>query len=485
MFVPTGAVVAAMAVIACAAKAAPPPPPALSRPDAVAIVQAMERGRREGIATPDPGGVVAALSSADPAARQAADQALSAFAIGLAGAQHGMRTDPQRFDHNLALRQAYDASKDFAAARQAGRVAAWAQTLAPTDPAYANLVAARVRYAAIIAAGGWPSVPSGRALKPTATDPRTPILRQRLNTEGYAVGPPPAPAPAGKRPAPYDVSLAAALKAFQAAHGLKADGVLAAQTTAALNVAPQARLAAIDANLERERWLPHALPADRIEVDIGEPRATLFRAGEPVLTMRAIVGQPGKRTPTFASAVSAVEFNPPWIVPAGIAARELYPKERRSPGYFARNDFYVAGGQLIQRAGPKSSLGYVKFVVSSPFGVYLHDTPARSLFAKDKRWLSHGCMRLENPRDLAAALLAPQGWTRETVDAAIAASATRTVRLANPMPVFVVYRTVIADAAGHASFRADTYGWDAKLETALRRAGPDLDQRPSPKPAAG
>jgi murein L,D-transpeptidase YcbB/YkuD len=335
---------------------------------------------------------------------------------------------------------------------------------------YANLVAARVRYAAIIAAGGWPTVPTGKALKLAADDPRTPIVRERLNIEGYAAGPAPTPPPAGAppaRPAPYDVPLVAALRDFQAANGLKADGVLTAQTTAALNVAPEARLASIDANLERERWLPRDLPADRIEVDIGEPRATLIAAGAPALTMRAIVGQPTKRTPTFASQVVAVEFNPPWIVPPDIAARELYPKAKRSPGYFARNDFYVSGGQLIQRAGPKSSLGYVKFDVPDAFDVYLHDTPARSLFAKDKRWLSHGCMRLENPRDLAAALLAPQGWNRAAVDAAIAAGATRTVRLKTPMPVFVVYRTVVADAAGHTSFRPDVYGWDAKLSAAL------------------
>lgn len=333
-------------------------------------------------------------------------------------------------------------------------------------------MAARARYAAIIAAGGWPAVPDGRALKLASGDPRTPILRQRLNVEGYAAGPAPTPPPAGAPPASFDASLADALRDFQASHGLKADGVLTPQTTAELNVSAEDRLASIDANLERERWLPRELPADRIEVDTGEPRATLIEAGAPVLTMRAIVGQPTKRTPTFVSQVVAVEFNPPWIVPPDIAAKELYPKQRRSPGYFARNDFYVSGGQLIQRAGPKSSLGYVKFDIPDAFDVYLHDTPARTLFARDKRWLSHGCMRIENPRDLAAALLGPQGWNRTTVDAAIAAGATRTVRLKTPVPVFVVYRTVVADAAGHASFRSDVYGWDAELEAALAARQP-------------
>jgi murein L,D-transpeptidase YcbB/YkuD len=449
-----------------------PSQPPLTRTDAEAIVQAMARGRREGIPTPDAAEALATLSSPDPSAREAADTALTGFAVELAGAEHGRLVDPQRVDRNFALRQTYDASKDFAAARQAGRVAAWTQALTPADPTYASLVAARARYAAIIAAGGWPAVPDGRALKLASGDPRTPILRQRLNVEGYAAGPAPTPPPAGAPAASFDASLADALRDFQASHGLKADGVLTPETTAALNVPPEDRLASIDANLERERWLPRELPADRIEVDTGEARATLIEAGAPVLTMRAIVGQPTKRTPTFVSQVVAVEFNPPWIVPPDIAAKELYPKQRRSPGYFARNDFYVSGGQLIQRAGPKSSLGYVKFDIPDAFDVYLHDTPARTLFARDKRWLSHGCMRIENPRDLAAALLGPQGWNRTTVDAAIAAGATRTVRLKTPVPVFVVYRTVVADAAGHASFRSDVYGWDAELEAALAARQP-------------
>ncbi len=176
--------------------------PLLTGPDAVAIAQAMERGRREGIAAPDASNALAALASPDPAAREAADQTLSGFATDLAGAEHGMRIAPQSVDHNFALRQSYDASKDFAAARQAGRVAVWAQSLTPADPAYANLVAARARYAAIIAAGGWPTVPAGKTLKLAADDPRTPILRQRLNVEGYAAGPAPTPPPAGAPPAP-------------------------------------------------------------------------------------------------------------------------------------------------------------------------------------------------------------------------------------------------------------------------------------------
>jgi murein L,D-transpeptidase YcbB/YkuD len=132
----------------------------------------------------------------------------------------------------------------------------------------------------------------------------------------------------------------------------------------------------------------------------------------------------------------------------------------------ASHAFYVSNGRLIQRAGPKSSLGLLKFNVDDPYDIYLHDTPSRSLFAKDRRWLSHGCVRLEHPRELAAALLAPQGFDADAVDAGIAKK-THTVALKVQPPVYILYRTVVADADGHASFREDVYGWDAKLNAAL------------------
>jgi murein L,D-transpeptidase YcbB/YkuD len=440
--------------------AAPAP---LTLGEARAIAQAATKARAEGLPAADLAAAVRQVESPDPAARALADAALSAAAVALAAAEHGMRIDPQSADSDFHLLTPYDAVADFAAARTAGQVESWAARLAPTTSAYADLVKARALYASIVAAGGWPSVPKGKTMKPGAVDPRAPLLRQRLATEGYQ-------AAAGADPNLFDPALAQALKAFQSSHGLKPDGVLSPATTAALNDPAEDRLAAIDANLERERWLPARLPASRIEVDVANPTATYYSDGAPPLTMRAIVGNLRRHTPAFASKVTAIQFNPPWIVPADIAAPELYPKERRHPGYFARNDFSVKNGQLVQRPGPKAALGYIKFVVPDPFQIYLHDTPARSLFARDNRWLSHGCVRLELPRDLAAALLAGQGWRRDDVDAAIASGKTTTIPLKAQPAVFIVYRTVVADADGHATFLPDVYGWDAKLAAALQRS---------------
>ena len=400
-----------------------------------------------------------------PGAAPDPDQPLAAAAIAYASAEHGLIADPPKIDANFALKPAQDLAAEFAAARNAGQATAWMRAQAHVDPAFLDLAKARETYAAIAAAGDWPQLPKGKSLKVGSRDKRVLLLRKRLAIEGYAAAPPAPPGPTVLTL--FDASLAAALASFQDHHGLTADGVLAAATIDALNVPAATRLAAIEANLERARWLPSQLPPDRIEVDTGAPDATLYQAGVPILTMRAVVGRPDRETPTFASTVTAVKFNPPWIVPADIAAQELFPKERRSPGYFASEGFVVEGGQVIQRPGPKASLGYVKFEMPDPFAVYLHDTPARTLFSRSKRWLSHGCVRLEKPRELAAALLTAQGWGRPDVDAAIAAGTTKTVALKIQTPVFVVYRTVVADGDGRASFRPDVYGWDTKIEAAL------------------
>lgn len=214
--------------------------------------------------------------------------------------------------------------------------------------------------------------------------------------------------------------------------------------------------------------MPPAPPSDRIEVDTGAQEATLYRAGAPVLTMRAIVGSPKHPTPMFASKVDAVVLNPPWNVPASIAANELLPAEARRPGLLASMNIRWVDGHLQQRPGPKNSLGQIKFDVRSPFGVYLHDTPGKGLFAQPVRAFSHGCMRLEQPRALALALLGPQGTSPTDIDGAIAAGATRRLNLQRGVALYVVHWTVRAEPDGQLSFRPDIYGWDRKLWAALQ-----------------
>ena len=181
--------------------------------------------------------------------------------------------------------------------------------------------------------------------------------------------------------------------------------------------------------------------------------------------MRAIVGRAAKPTPSFADRIDTIVLNPPWNVPPDIAASEVWPKIRRIPGYMAREGFVVRpGGGLQQRPGPKCALGDVKFDLSNPFGVYLHDTPSRSLFARDSRTLSHGCMRLEKPNDLAKRLLRDDpAWPGARIDLVLASGQTTRIPLAPPVPVYVFYWSAFVDDQAQVDFRPDVYRWDERL----------------------
>ncbi len=458
------ATLAALALLApcvAAAQAAATYLKPLTKADGEAIEQAL-RGAPEFPALPTVSGVAAALESSDPAVQAKADATLSAAAIALAAAENGAPRNPAAIDPDWLLRDAYDAQADFAAARAQGRIVVWAASLPRKDPAYLGLVAAWKSYDAVRAKGGWATIPPGAELKAKAKGGRVDKLRSRLADEGYAAS--------GKPGDPFDDDLAAAVADFQIRHGLKATGAVNEETLDALNVPVETRLATLSANLERARWLPDQFPADRVEANVGAAEVVLFRGGAPTLPMRAVVGDVKHRTPIFVARVMAVVFNPPWVVPPDIAKAELFPKAHRSPGYFARNDMYVSNGQIIQRAGPKSSLGRLKFDMDDPYAIYMHDTPARSLFALDYRWKSHGCMRLQSPKDMAVALLGPQKWDEDAVQAAIDAHTTKRVGLTPRLPVYVVYRTAEAPSGAPAVFRPDVYGWDTKLMDAIKKS---------------
>jgi len=388
------------------------------------------------------------------------DATLTARVLAYARTEAGQRVRPSRIDSRWTIEPApRDLATEFAAARAAGGLVPWLTSLAPTTPAYRALAQARDRYAMTAAVGGWPRVPDGPSLRMGDNDGAVSALRARLAAEGYGA--------AASDLALFDAALEHVLRDFQARHALGVDGVLGPATRAALNVAASERLAQIDANLERWRWMPRSLAADRVEVDTGAQEATLYQGGSPVLRMRAIVGSPKHPTPMFASRIDAVIVNPPWNVPRSIAVNELLPAEGRRPGLLASMGIRWVDGHLQQRPGPNNSLGVIKFDVSSRFGVYLHDTPGKGLFAQPVRAFSHGCMRLEQPRDLALALLAPQGMDAGAVDAAVAAGATRRINLQRRLPLYVVHWTVRAEPDGRPSFRPDIYGWDRKLAAAL------------------
>jgi murein L,D-transpeptidase YcbB/YkuD len=350
--------------------------------------------------------------------------------------------------------------QEMASAYAFGRLAAWSATLSPNGEAYAALARARLRYAAIVAAGGWPDLPLDLRLRPGDVGPGVLALRQRLAAEDAG---PPAP----DQPEVFDPPLKQSLVAWQARNGLEADGVVGPATRARLAEPAATRLARIEANLERWRWLPRPLPRDRLEIDTGGAVGALFRDGRRVRTFRVIVGAVRDPTPLFLSAINGVVLNPPWNVPDRIAREEILPKAALDPGYLERNGFVQLDGRLQQAPGPRSALGLVKFDLVSPFGVFLHDTPGREAFRLRKRHLSHGCMRVEHPLALADLLLAPQGRGGGRMMADLATGRTQRIALSRPIPLVVVHWTVRVDPDGQVGFLDDVYGWDARLARAL------------------
>jgi murein L,D-transpeptidase YcbB/YkuD len=391
---------------------------------------------------------------------------------------HVGRLAPEDFLHEWGVRPApYDPRPDMAAAVTTDRLAEWLDSLPPPYAGYAALRRGLATYRAIAAAGGWKAVPAGPDFGLGETGPRAAALRARLAVEDQAV-------PA-RGPAEFDDALQQAVARAQRRYGLKPDGVVNAETLAALNRPVGERILQIIANLERWRWLPSTMPATRVQVNSGAAIVTLFRDDKPVLSMKAVSGRPGDETPMLFSNIHSVVLNPPWNVPSSIATKELWPKEKKNPGYLARNAFVVikteSGSRLQQKAGPKSALGRYKFDFDNPYGVYLHDTPTQSTFARYGRQASHGCVRLEKPKALAEALLeGDPAWTPEAIAAAVDKAATVRVRLPQQVPVFIFYWTAFAVADGMA-FRSDVYNWDRLL---LQRIGVLGGPQPTTRSAA-
>ncbi|MBK5188214.1 MAG: L,D-transpeptidase family protein [Gemmatimonadaceae bacterium] len=296
----------------------------------------------------------------------------------------------------------------------------------------------------------------------------------------------------------YDDALAEGVRRFQRRHGLVDDGVIGRATLAQLRTPIASRVAQIELTMERWRWLPDLVDPRLVVVNIPEFRLYAIErsaAGESTdERMDVIVGSAynGRHTPVFSSAIRTVVFHPYWDVPLSIARREEVPKIRRDPSYAEREGMEIVRGgdvdaihypitaanlqrviagslRLRQRPGPRNALGDVKFVFPNAYHVFMHGTPLQSLFARERRDFSHGCIRTSDPAGLAEFVLHDQGgWDRERIEEAMAGDdQMQSVSLSHPVPVFIVYATVVVDD-GVPSFLPDLYGHDASLARALR-----------------
>ncbi|HZC16793.1 MAG TPA: L,D-transpeptidase family protein [Caulobacteraceae bacterium] len=409
-----------------------------------------------------PAGLDGLLRSPDPAARRSGQTQLVAAVLQYAKAVHAGRLDPGDFLHDWGLHPPpYDPAPDFVQAEQQGRLGPWLDSLPPPYTGYDALRRGLAVYRGIAERGGWQRMAAGDELKLGMKGPRVAPLRARLAVEDPTVT-------AGG--SVFDAALAQAVTRAQKRYGLEPTGTLNNQTLAALNVPVGERVEQIIVNMERWRWLPRELPADRVQVNIAAAVLTVFHDETPVLSMRAVTGRPGDETPMLSSVISSVVLNPPWNVPSDIAQKELWPKERAHPGYLARNEFVVihtpdGGVRLQQKAGDKSALGHVKFDFPNIYSVYMHDTPSHGAFASYGRMVSHGCVRLERPVVLANLVMQGDAkWTPDQIDQTIASGDTVRAPLPKPISVFLLYWTAFASADGQVvSFRSDPYDWDRDL----------------------
>ena len=414
------------------------------------------------------------------------------------------RVDPRQVHQHFrpARRAPFDAAAALDAALAAGALAPAVQRAAPALPLYGQLRAALARCRALAGHVAWrealPALPPPKAKRGTAKLEAgmdwagTPRLAQRLAAWGDLD--PVVAAAAGER---FDTALAEGLRAFQRRHALADDGVVGRSTLVALQVTPEQRARQIELTMERLRWTPLLQAPRMIVINLPEFVLRAYEVGADgritvVTRMKVIVGRAmDTRTPQFDEDLRFVEFSPYWNVPPSIARGELVPRLRRDPGYWAREGFEFVDGagradtvlagakldavlagrlRIRQRPGPRNALGDIKFVFPNRQNIFLHHTPATSLFERERRDFSHGCIRVEDPVALARFVLQGEaGWSDERIRTAMAAGSSSTLQLARPLPVLIAYGTALV-IDGQPHFFADLYGHDRVLDAALRGA---------------
>ncbi len=393
--------------------------------------------------------------------------------------------DPGKVSPDWRIRQSTaDVDSLLARTLRGSPLARAIELMRPQDEQYTALREQLKRYREIAAAGGWTKVPGGPSLRPgdTAQVERLRALRERLAVEEFIDRGDITTDSTGR--AIYEGELAGAVATFQRRHGIVVDSILGPGTLASLNQTAEYRAGQIMANLERYRWMPRSLGDRYIYVNVPAFRLDAYEDGRPVLSMRVIVGQDyaDQATPAFADSMTYLEFAPYWNVPKKIAEEELWPKINADPGYLERNDYEIVedrgGPRIRQRPGEKNALGTVKFIFPNDLNIYLHDTPDHSLFDRDVRAFSHGCIRVQKPHELAQyALSGMPGWTEERIQRAVRGP-NRQVVLKEKIPVYIVYFTAYV-RDGTLWFANDLYERDSELVKLVERSA-----IPSPREVA-
>lgn len=379
----------------------------------------------------------------------------------LAGSAEGL------FGTQAEWAQRYDPAPSLAIARSSTPLLS-AQTLAATEQAIET-------YRQIVESGGWGSVPAVQQMKLGASGPAVVALRRRLAASGDldpSVGASPV----------FDSYVDAGVKHFQARHGLLETGVVVKETLAALNIPAEVRLQQLEVNLVRLRSYSGALGDRFVVANIPAMAVETVENGVVATRHAAGVGKIDRQSPVMMTKAIDINFNPYWTVPPSIIRKDLIPRMRKDPNYLSdhRIRIFTKDGQELTPAqvdwnsleavnykfrqdpgGDVNSLGVVRININNPYGVYMHDTPEKGIFGDDDRFVSSGCIRVQNVRDYVTWLLAATpGWGREQIDEAIRSGERIDAKLAAPVPVYWVYVTAWGTPDGRVQFREDIYQRD-------------------------
>ncbi|WP_284650870.1 L,D-transpeptidase family protein [Flavobacterium terrisoli] len=268
----------------------------------------------------------------------------------------------------------------------------------------------------------------------------------------------------------YDESLQQAVLKYKKRNGFSADKIIQQKHIDEMNVPISDRIKTIMVNMERCRWISTDLTKAKefIVVNIPSYRLSYYKNGKAVLVSNVVVGNQMNETVIFSGMMSYIVFSPYWNVPKSIRDKEILPAIKKDPNYLSKHNMEWKGSNIRQKPGPTNSLGLVKFLFPNSNNIYLHDSPAKTLFNEEKRAFSHGCIRVAKPKELANMILADDpNWTPEKIEEAMNAGKEKWYTLKSKIPVYIGYFTAWVDEDGVINFHKDIYERDNALATLL------------------
>lgn len=437
-------------------------------PCAKTLMEALNHVEEEGLWKEDYAPLLQALDKMDlssPEAQKKADALLTLAALNYISDMKGERINPREASKNIYIKEvSIDETELLRGYLSLPENCGWVHGLAPKGREYQDLKETLALYRQKQAQGGWPQLPKGTKLEKGDSGPLVETLRSQLVAQDI---------PGAQGGDVFDESLAEAVKEFQDLHAQEHDGKVGPATLAALNTSVEDRIRSLIVSMERQRWYPDPMPSRYIQVNVPGFYLKAVDGGKISFFMPIITGKKYTKTPVFNAPMKEIIFNPSWHVPPSII-REILPKIQNNPEAYRRKGYVVtndgSGTRIVQRPGSANALGKIRFTIESPFSIYLHGTPAQSLFKKEKRSLSHGCIRVENPVKLAQFVFDDPSWTQGRIEKESSGSRTERVKLKNSLPVFITYYTVFEDEKGRMNFVPDEYGQDEKVWQALEQA---------------